>query len=312
MSAMIDLSALTAPDVVQPLDFEAILLDLRAELLQRMPTVADVIDLESEPLRKLLEVAAYREVLLRQRVNEAARSVMLAYAGGSDLEHLGANIDIERLDGEDDTRLRGRVQKGYNRLAAAGPLEAYRQHAMAVSADIIDVDVFSEAPGRVTVTVLAREPVKQEQASEEARTIGIALFGAHADVQLSWVVAGNDSPLMRQVLAALNAEHVRPLTDHVVVRATEVHPIAVAAVLEVLPGPDPTVILARRRATLEAHLRTIRTARHDVTRAAITAALVEPGVKDVRLMHPAANVVLQHGQIGAVTAISLMFEVVHA
>lgn len=308
--SMIDLSTMAAPDVVQPLDFEAVLLDLRAELLQRYPAAADVIDLESEPLRKLLEVAAYREVLLRQRVNEAARSVMLAYAGGTDLEHLGANIDIERLAGEDDTRLRGRVQKGYNRLAAAGPLEAYRQHALAVSADIIDVDVFSEAPGRVTVTLLAREAVTQP--SDEARAIGAALFGIHSDPAFAWIVADAESPMLRQVLAALNAEHVRPLTDHVVVRPSQVQPIAVAAVLEVLPGPDPTVILARRRATLEAHLRTIQTAGHDVTRAAITAALVEPGVKDVRLMHPAENLVLQRGQLAAVTSISLMFEVVHA
>lgn len=80
--SMIDLSTVTAPQVVEALDFEAIFAQLKDELLARLPGVADVLELESEPLTKLLQVAAYREVLLRQRVNEAARSIMLAYAGG--------------------------------------------------------------------------------------------------------------------------------------------------------------------------------------------------------------------------------------
>lgn len=170
--SMIDLSTVTAPQVVEALDFEAIFAQLKAELLARLPGVADVLELESEPLTKLLQVAAYREVLLRQRVNEAARSIMLAYAVGSDLDQIGANFDTARLPGESDARFRQRIQQAYNRLAAAGPANAYRQHALAVSADIADVDVFSEAAGRVTVTVLARELVKKEEAEPEAATVG--------------------------------------------------------------------------------------------------------------------------------------------
>ena len=80
--SMIDLSTVTAPQVVEALDFEAIFAQLKAELLARLPGVADVLELESEPITKLLQVMAYREVLLRQRVNEAARAVMVAYAVG--------------------------------------------------------------------------------------------------------------------------------------------------------------------------------------------------------------------------------------
>mgnify|MGYP000302425037 CR=1 FL=1 len=169
---MIDMSTVAPPDVVQPLDFEALFSELKAEILARLPELADVLQLESEPITKLLQVMAYREVLLRQRVNEAARSIMLAYAVGSDLDQIGANFDTARLPGESDARFRQRIQQAYNRLAAAGPANAYRQHALAVSADIADVDVFSEAAGRVTVTVLARELVKKEEAEPEAATVG--------------------------------------------------------------------------------------------------------------------------------------------
>lgn len=60
--SMIDLSTVTAPQVVEALDFEAIFAQLKDELLARLPGVADVLELESEPLTKLLQVAAYRTV----------------------------------------------------------------------------------------------------------------------------------------------------------------------------------------------------------------------------------------------------------
>ena len=76
--SMIDLSTVTAPQVVEALDFEAIFAQLKAELLARLPGVADVLELESEPLTKLIESHAYRELLYRARVNDAARRQLLA------------------------------------------------------------------------------------------------------------------------------------------------------------------------------------------------------------------------------------------
>ena len=48
---------------------------------------------ESDPAWTILEVAAYRELLLRQRINDASRAVMLAFATGADLEHLGQSVE---------------------------------------------------------------------------------------------------------------------------------------------------------------------------------------------------------------------------
>lgn len=45
---------------------------------------------------KYLEENAYREVILRQRINEAAKAGMVAYAIKNDLEQLAANNNVER------------------------------------------------------------------------------------------------------------------------------------------------------------------------------------------------------------------------
>ncbi|MFH7191571.1 baseplate assembly protein, partial [Klebsiella pneumoniae] len=61
--------------------------------------------LESEPVVKMLQENVYRELLLRQRINEAARAVMVAYSGGDDLDNLGANNNVQRrvITAADDT-----------------------------------------------------------------------------------------------------------------------------------------------------------------------------------------------------------------
>lgn len=106
--AAVDLSSLPAPQVVEPLDFETVLAALKADFEARHPDYTAT--LESDPAMKLLEVAAYREVIVRQRVNDAAKAVMLAFATGSDLDHLGALVPVARNAGETDASYRGRIQ----------------------------------------------------------------------------------------------------------------------------------------------------------------------------------------------------------
>jgi phage-related baseplate assembly protein len=44
-----------------------------------------------------LEVGAYRKLLNRARINDAAKALLLAYAEGSDLEQLAGNVSLQRL-----------------------------------------------------------------------------------------------------------------------------------------------------------------------------------------------------------------------
>ena len=66
----IDLSGLTPPDIIETVDFETIVKAMRDDLVARFPAIENVIDLESEPARKLIEAFAYRETLLRARIND--------------------------------------------------------------------------------------------------------------------------------------------------------------------------------------------------------------------------------------------------
>ena len=81
----VDLTQLPPPSVVEPLDFETILAERKATLVSYYPAdqqaaIAATLELESEPLNKLLQENAYRETIWRQRVNEASIANLLALA----------------------------------------------------------------------------------------------------------------------------------------------------------------------------------------------------------------------------------------
>ncbi|RRO12061.1 baseplate assembly protein [Pectobacterium aquaticum] len=287
MSGLIDLSLLPAPDVVEALDYETLYSERRAMFIALFPVeqrdaITRTLMLESEPLTKLLQLSVYHELLLRQRVNEAASANMLAYAAGSDLDQLAANVNVQRLviTAEDteaippveavmesDADLRTRAQQAFEGLSVAGPTAAYEFHARSADGRVADASAVSPSPAAVTVTVLSRE--------------------------------GNGSTsdeLLQAVDAALNAENVRPVADRVTVQSAVIIPYEIAATLYVYPGPEAEPI----RIAAEARLQTYITAQHrlgrDIRRSAIFAALHVEGVQRVDLASPAADIVLDKSQ----------------
>lgn len=267
----IDLSLLPAPAVVEALDYETILASIKADLLAIRPETADVLALESEPLVKLLEVAAYRELLLRARINAAARGVMLAYAEGSDLDHLAALFGVARIEGEDDARLRARAQLSIEGLSTAGPRLSYVFHALSASNAVRDVSVSSPSPGDVLVVVLA-EP-------GEATPNGLP-----------------DAALLQTVLDRVNADDVRPLTDFVSVVAAELLTYTVRADLIVGSGPDSDVVLAAARAALDEYTEQQFALGRDIAISGLHAALHQSGVTRVDLISPAATLTVAQNQ----------------
>lgn len=83
--AAIDLSQLPPPQIVEQIDFEQILAERKAYAVSLWPVeeqtqIAARLELESEPLTKLVQENAYRETVWRQRVNEACLANLLATA----------------------------------------------------------------------------------------------------------------------------------------------------------------------------------------------------------------------------------------
>lgn len=295
--AVIDLSQLPAPDVVETLDFETILAERKATLISLYPedkqdAVARTLTLESEPLVKYLEENAYREVILRQRINEAAKAGMVAYAIKNDLDQLAANNNVERLvitPGdetqippvaavmESDSDLRQRVPAAFEGMSVAGPAGAYEFHALSADGRVADASANSPAPAEVTIAVLSREG--DGTASDD---------------------------LLLAVSTALNDESVRPVGDRLTVVSAEIVNYAVDAVLYVYPGPATEPILAAAKAKLTAYITEQRRLGRDIRLSAIYAALHVQGVQRVELREPLADVVLNKTQAAYRTKASVI------
>lgn len=160
---MTEPTALPAPQVLESLDFERIYTDTRADLIARAPELQGVLTLESEPLTKLLQAFAYREMLYRARLNDALRSFLLAYASGSDLDHKGNFFGCPRMTGEGDDRYRKRIGLRIRALAGNGTKEAYEEMALATSLDIRDAVAVQLRPGYVQILIWPEPHVSQPE-----------------------------------------------------------------------------------------------------------------------------------------------------
>lgn len=290
MTQIIDLSRLPAPALVQTLDYDQLLMGAVTKFRELLPEFSAL--LESDPAIKVLEVYAYLDLLLRGRINDAARALLLAYAVGSDLDQLAAQIGIQRLADETDTRLRTRTQQGFWQVAAAGPANAYRAHAMAVSTLIDEVCAYSPSPGRVDVIVQGVEWKLVSDATHDERIIGAALFPDRLPPQSSQVptLASIGSDLLLAVADRLSADDVRPLTDDVHVRPPTVLQVTLSVVLHLYPGPDAALVIAQAETRLNGYLASIRRPGYDLSRSGLLAALHAPGVQSVEMASPPADI----------------------
>ncbi|OHV58650.1 baseplate assembly protein [Photorhabdus temperata] len=305
----IDLSQLPPPDVVEPLDYESLLAERKAELISLYPeeqrdAITRTLELESEPLVKLLEENAYRELILRQRVNEAARAVMLAYATNGDLDQLGANYNVTRAVMEPDNTFRDRIQRAFEGLSVAGPIGAYEYHTLKVNEGIhadkdeykgeyqtvADVSVISPSPANVTVTILSRKWKWEKGKKDEEDT-------EHKGV------ASQD--LLDKVVVALNDENVRPVADRVKVQSVQIVEYQIDAVLYLYPTPESEPIRKLAQQNMDKYVQDQHKLGRDIRLSAIYAALHVAGVQQVELRAPAKDIILCKDQASYCTSAKL-------
>ena len=292
----IDLSLLPAPQVIETLDFETLLTERKQYLIGLYPAdeqaaIAARLELESEPLVKLLQENTYRELVLRQRINDAAKAVMLPFATGADLDQIGARYLVTRLlvtpadpsavppvaaVYESDTDFRARIQLSLEGYTTAGSQGSYIFHGLSADGSVRDIQAISPAPGQVTVYVLSREGDGEASAELQAK-----------------------------VIAALNAEDVRPLTDQVTVLSANIVDYQIAAELTLYDGPDASVVRTAALNAVEDYAESIKRIGFDVALSGLYQALHQPGVQSVRLIEPAASLILAEGEASHLTGITL-------
>lgn len=294
--AAIDLSQLPPPQIVEQIDFEQILAERKAYMISLWPAdeqaqIAARLEIESEPLTKLLQENVYRETVWRQRVNEASLANLLATARGTDLEQLAANLNVKRLviqEGkanavppipklmEGDDSLRERAQMAWEGLSTAGPRNSYIFHARAADGRVADATAESPSPAVAVVTVQS-------------------LLGD-----------GTAPPdLLAVVNAYLSDDDRRPVADRLTVQGAQILNYQVKAKLYLLSsGPESEPILAAAEQRLLAYVHQRRRLGMEVSESALHAALHVEGVRKVEL-EGWVDIVATKAQAPFCTAITL-------
>lgn len=298
VTSPIDLSLLPAPDALEVIDFEAIYAARKQRLVDLFPAavqqeVAETLALESEPMSKLLQENSYREMVIRQRVNECVRRVLLAFAKGSDLEHIGARYYVNRLVVqeadpnaspplllimEDDDALLERIQDAYEGLSVAGPRGAYEFHARSADGRVIDARAISPQPCEVEVYVLSFEG------------------------------DGTASPELLDIVAeAVNEEDVRPLGDRVTVLSSTIVDFEIEVKLHMkASGPGRAQAIALAQEQLATYYTRRKRQGWSVWKSRIDSLADVEGVERVEIIKPAADLVLLESQAARCTAITVV------
>ena len=269
-----DLSKLPPPKVIEELDYKKILSDMKAELISKDPEFSALV--ESDPAIKILEICAWRELLLRQRINNAAHANLLAFSAGSNLEHLGAFYSVFRQVDETDDRFRERISTKISGWSTAGSKDHYIYHALSADPRVKHARAESPRPGLVRISILSN--------------------------------VGDGTPteaLLDSVRSSLVSDEVRVLTDTVEVAGVTMVPVYVSARIGLETGVPHTLI-----STIEINLiqkfKDNQKLGWSVHKCWLLAQLFSEGVKHVELLEPWEDVIIEPDECVALKGIDII------
>ncbi|MBH9537900.1 baseplate assembly protein [Novosphingopyxis sp. YJ-S2-01] len=285
----VDLSRLPAPRVAEAVGYDAVRAAIIADIAALFPEFSSLSP--ADPAVKLAEYFAYRELLIRSRIDEAGLAVMPAFASGPDLDHIGALYGVERqiiipadrargvpavLENDED--LRARIVRAPEAFTAAGSVGAYVSLATEADARVRRASCISPAPGEVLVTVQSRQ----------------GDGSASAD-------------LVSAVAAFLSAEERRPLTDRLTVQSAKIRPYVVTASIRTYAGPDSGLLIETARERLSAWQAANQLLGRDITLDGILAQLRVEGISRVTL-HGWKDVICEETEAAFCTGIAVHAE----
>lgn len=284
--SVIALEQLPTMAVLETVDTEAVLAARMARLVtlwaDRDPDAGanyDVESLEFDPIKINQEVATYFELMLRDRVNQAARAVTLAFGAGSDLDAIASRYPggVPRLPDESDARYKRRIWLSSNLESPHGVFEAYVFWALASDATLRDATANTvRGTGEITVTIMA----------EGATPIP-------TDAQLN------------AALAYILDESRKGLTDVIMIAPPKITATRYRIRVWLYPGFDETAIMTQLDTAIAALIEKQRWLGFDHTRMAIDAALAQPGVYNAIIDEPLHDVIVDENGLVKVTSAQL-------
>ncbi|WP_265023384.1 baseplate assembly protein [Wolbachia endosymbiont (group A) of Epistrophe grossularia] len=260
------------PNIIEPLNFEEIFSRMKEELVKRDASFTALV--ESDPSMKVLEVAAWRELLLRERINEAVKSNLLKFAGGEDLDRLAEFYSVEREKGEDDERFRKKIKAKIVGWSTGGSKEHYRFHALSADRRVKDALVESKVPGSVEISILSTELSTNGIASEE---------------------------LLDIVRKRVTRDDIRVLTDTITVVGCNIIEIDIHSKISI---NRPDIVETVKKKFIE-KFETTKRLGWSVTRAWIIANLFIEGVENVELIEPREDVVVLGNECAALRSLNV-------
>ncbi len=286
MSA-VDFSQLPPPNLIQELNFESILNDRKEKFISLYEASEQakwrtILSRESDPITKLLEENAYLQLLYQNKCNADARSLLIAYAEGSDLDHLAiTEYGIQRalVSPEDisvtpplpavyesDDRLKERCILSFDAMNTAGSTAAYRYFALSADGRVADVSVISDEVNPYLLDIVI---------TQSDHEVGTA-----------------SQELIDIVQAALDPDTVRPVCDRPIVRSSITTNYQINARLYVAKNAENSLLLEAAEIRLNKYIEYTKRIGQSIHLSAIYAALHVDGISRVELISPATDIAI--------------------
>ena len=283
----VDFSQLLPPSLITELSYEAIFTKRKESFISlydasEQQAVRELLQRESEPVVKLLQENAYLEMLYQAKCNADARSLLLAYAEKSDLDHLALteygltrlvvtpanNTVIPPIDTvyESDERLRERCLLSFDGMNTAGSANAYRYFTLSADGRVDCIKVHSDETNPYLLDIVITQ---------------VDSLNGEASVEL-----------ITAVQKALDPDHVRPVCDRPTVKASSATNYQIEAQLYVGKNAEDALLLEAANIRLDKYIKNAQKNGESIYRSAIFAALHVDGIQRVVITSPENDLVM--------------------
>lgn len=281
----IDFTQLPIPNLIQELDFESLFNDRKEKFIalyepSEQEAWRNTLNRESDPVVKILQENAYLELLYTNKCNADARSLLLAYAAGPDLDHLAiteyglVRLIITAADNsvvpplpaiyESDDRLKERCLLQFDGMNTAGSSNAYKFFTLSADGRVDGVKVYSHIDQPYLLDIIISQVDSQNgEASQE---------------------------LVNIVQTALDPEHVRPVCDRPIAKSSLASPYSINARLFVGKNAEDSLLLEAAHLRIQSYIEKSRKNGQSIRLSALYAALHVDGIYRVELDSPTADI----------------------
>lgn len=282
------LTALPAPDIIKIPDYDEIL----KRVVSRLRTINEDYTsiVEGDPAYAIMQSIIFEIVMILQRINDAARAVLVTHSIGADLDNVGALFAIYRqvIQHEDltadppipeilenDNRFRDRIINALEAIVP-GSRAWYRGYALESSSMVKDAIALKTNPGEVTVYVQADN-----------------------------TTAVPDSALLTTVSDYITAEARKFICDTVIVSAIGIRSYALTASIKPTLGLDKNTVLADIQKRAEDFANERKVIGKPIPLSHIYAALITDAVSEIDLSAPVSNIVPTNIEVPVASSVTI-------